>query len=403
MILIGLLSVVLAQSVFPPDDKPPSEMDKAVAQLQGTPREQKKAVGYVLAHTAAAPAAAMYIAAAKSLELGRLEDAGFLYYAAQLRARFDLKRFPPVGKGGDSPGVALAAVSQQVGSAVNPAVMRDPKLFKTVIARVRAWDVNTVPGYDPGWKFALAPPPAEARAFSGSVKDEYLKPAEGLVTLLDTPEYFEAWRIVQDANFAPYDGKPHPERDAEKAQAEKRLREIEERMGIEGLFYRKDSPPDAAPAPAPPAPRPGADRQQAIAQLKARGFPRPDDADQYVGSALQGDAEVVRLFLKAGMPVDTPNHLGDHAFLSAIQGRYITLAAEILKAGANPNLPDQNGYTPLIELASFCDETAIVADVIKAGGDVKAKARNGKTPLSVSRETECTEISRLLKKAGALR
>jgi hypothetical protein len=56
----------------------------------------------------------MYVATARSLDLGRLEDAGFLYYAAQLRARFDLKRFPPVDKGGDSPGVALAAVSHQV-------------------------------------------------------------------------------------------------------------------------------------------------------------------------------------------------------------------------------------------------------------------------------------------------
>jgi hypothetical protein len=377
-------------------------MDRALAELQGTPKEQKQALDFVLAHMAGAQAAPLYVAAVRSVELGRLEDAGFLYYAGQLRTRLDLKRFPPVHEGGDSPGVALAALSQQVGSVVNPAVMREPRVFKAVIDRVRAFDLETPPGYDPGWEFAGAPAPAEARALSASVKQEYLKPAEGMVTLLNTPEYFEAWKVVQDANFAPYDGKPHPERVAAVEKATLQLRAIEERMEIEGLFYRKNARPAPTPVQTVPAPGSGADRQQAIAQLKARGYPRPDDASQYVGSALTGNEDVVRLFLAAGMPVDTPNSQGDHALLMAIQGRYVDLAAEILKAGANPNLPDQNGYTPLIELAAFCDETKLVAAVIQAGGNVKARANNGKTPLGVARETGCTEIARLLRKAGAV-
>ena len=94
--------------------------------------------------------------------------------------------------------------------------------------------------------------------------------------------------------------------------------------------------------------------------------------------------------------------VSDHAFLMAIQGSSIDLAAEILTAGADPNLPDQNGYTPLSELAAFCDETGLVSAVIEAGGNVKAKARNGKTPLGVARDTGCTEIARLLRKAGAV-
>src|SRR5262245_44249996 len=106
MILLPLLvSVALAPGAFR-DEKPASDIDRAMVQLQGTPKEQKQAVDFVLAHLAAAPASVMYVASARGLELGRLEDAGFLYYAAQLRARFDLKRFPPVDKGGDSPGVA---------------------------------------------------------------------------------------------------------------------------------------------------------------------------------------------------------------------------------------------------------------------------------------------------------
>jgi len=408
MILIALLGVAALSAG---GDQPASDMDRAMVQLQGTPAEQKTAVDHVLTHATAAPAPLMYLAAARSLDLGRLGDAGFLYYAAQLRARFDLKRFPPVDKGGDSPAVALSALSYQVGSAVNPAVMREPVVFKTVIEKVRAWDVTPPPGYDPGWTYATPSPPADARALAASVKADYLRPAEGLVTLLNTPEYFTAWKTVQDANFAPFDGKPHPERAAARETAEKRLREIEQRLGIEGLFYRKNAPPPATlpampaaapPTPTPPAPPPALDRAQAIAQLKARGYPRPNDADQYVGLAFTGQEDLVRLFLAAGVPVDAPNSLGDHALLMAIQGSYIDLAAELLKAGANPNLPDQNGYTPLIQIASFCDESALVAALIQAGGNVKARANNGKTPLSVARETGCTEIARLLKTAGAV-
>ena len=404
---MNLIALLALAAVAVAADKPAFDMDRAMVQLQGAPAEQKKAVDHVLAHATSAPSMVMYLAAARSLDLGRLEDAGFLYYAAQVRARFDLKRFPPVDKGGDSPGVALAALSHEVGSTVNPAVMRAPAVFKAVIDKVHAWDVSPPPGYDPGWKFAAAPTPAEARALAASVKEDYLRPADGLVTLLNTPEYFEAWKTVQDANLAPFDGKPHPERDAAREKGQKRLLEIEQRMGIEGLFYRKNAPPPlppahAMPAPESPAPPAGLDREQAIAQLKARGYPRPNDADQYVGLAFTGQEDLVRLFLAAGMPVDAPNSLGDHALLMAIQGSYIDLAAELLKAGASPNLPDRNGYTPLIQIASFCEESSLVAALIKAGGNVKARANNGKTPLGVAKETECTEIARLLKKAGAV-
>ena len=154
MILLALFASALAPGVLGAG-KPASAMDRALVQLQGAPKEQKQAVDFVLAHTTGAPAALLYVAAARSLDLGRLEDAGFLYYAGQLRTRLDLKRFPPVDEGGDSPGVALAALSQQVGSVVNPAVMREPRVFKAVIDKVRAFDLETAPGYDPGWELSL--------------------------------------------------------------------------------------------------------------------------------------------------------------------------------------------------------------------------------------------------------
>ena len=164
--------------------------------------------------------------------------------------------------------------------------------------------------------------------------------------------------------------------------------------------------PPAAPA-APAAPHAGAglavSKAEAVARLKSLGYPRPTDADQFVGAALQGKGGVVELFLAAGMPVDTPNRLGDHAFLMSIRGGFIEIAEELLKAGADPSLPDENGITPLIELAKYCDESALFSAILAKGVDVKVKAHGGQTALSEADGHDCKELVRLLKKAGAVR
>jgi hypothetical protein len=169
-------------------------------------------------------------------------------------------------------------------------------------------------------------------------------------------------------------------------------------------------PAAAAAAPPPktqPAPRAGAElalsKSEAVARLKSLGYPRPTDADQFVGAALQGNSDLVELFLAAGMPVDTPNHLGDHAFLMSISGGFIEVAEQLLKRGADPSLADGNGITPLIELSKYCDETALFTAMLAKGVDVNVRAHGGQTALKEATSHDCTEMVRLLKKAGAVR
>jgi hypothetical protein len=158
--------------------------------------------------------------------------------------------------------------------------------------------------------------------------------------------------------------------------------------------------------PAPPAPRAGAglavSKSEAVVRLKSLGYPRPTDADQFVGAALQGKGGVVELFLAAGMPVDTPNRLGDHALLMSIRGGFIEVAEELLKMGADPALADENGITPLIELSRYCDETALFAAMLAKGVDVNARSRGGQTALKEATSHDCTEMVRLLNKARAV-
>ena len=177
---------------------------------------------------------------------------------------------------------------------------------------------------------------------------------------------------------------------------------------LASLPQAKPAAAAAAPPPtAPAAPRAGAglavSRSEAIVRLKSLGYPRPTDADQFVGAALQGKGGVVELFLSAGMPVDTPNRLGDHAFLMSIRGGFIEVAEELLKMGADPSLPDENGITPLIELSKYCAESALFRAILAKGVDVKVRSRGGQTALSEASDHDCKELVRLLKKAGAVR
>ena len=56
----------------------------------------------------------------------------------------------------------------------------------------------------------------------------------------------------------------------------------------------------------------------------------------------------------------------------------------LLKSGANPNVPDENGRLPL-HLAAEEDDRKLVADLIEHGGEWEAKDRSGKTPLEMAR------------------
>src|SRR5437763_7136810 len=115
------------------------DMSKALDQMNGSKEEAFKAADFVLANVGRAPAMDLFLASAVMLSRQRVEDAGFLLYTGQLRRRLDISRFPPAESGGDSPEVLLGAMSQQIGAAINPAVMRQPKELRAAVTRVAAW------------------------------------------------------------------------------------------------------------------------------------------------------------------------------------------------------------------------------------------------------------------------
>lgn len=217
--------------------KLPGDVAQAVQKFSGTPAERLRAVEFALANTARTPSIWLLRAAAVAQQTGRLEDAAFLYYAGYLRSRLDLERFRPVGEGGNSPAAAIATVRYQVGAAVNPAIMLQPPLFKAAVERLDKWSMATADDYSPGWEHAAPMTTAEARRAAERFKREYVDGLRGVATLLNDPEYFAAFKVVQAHGAASPEERQRPERAAEREAAERRMRAIEEKLDIEGMYH----------------------------------------------------------------------------------------------------------------------------------------------------------------------
>ena len=84
----------------------------------------------------------------------------------------------------------------------------------------------------------------------------------------------------------------------------------------------------------------------------AKNITSPYDGTALIAAAHLGHAEIVRTLIAAGAPLDHVNNLGWTALIESIvlgdggKNHTDTLAA-LVKAGADVNLPDRSGFSPL--------------------------------------------------------
>jgi ankyrin repeat protein len=79
-----------------------------------------------------------------------------------------------------------------------------------------------------------------------------------------------------------------------------------------------------------------------------------------------------------------------------------TVFVKLLEAGANVNVKDDEGETPLhVAAESDSFNTAGLEILLKAGADVRAKKHNGDTALHLAAKCHKREFVELLLKAGA--
>ena len=142
---------------------------------------------------------ALMVAAGAAQSSGNTEEAGFLFYAAQARYQIDKQVYPPVGKGGNSPGVLKASMSFAVGQAIVPAVTGDPTVYAKVIDRLSKWTPRFVKDYNPGWEFENALGQEAAEEVVAATRKAMLSPLQQKAKLLGNQEYRDLTTVVGDA------------------------------------------------------------------------------------------------------------------------------------------------------------------------------------------------------------
>ena len=105
---------------------------------------------------------------------------------------------------------------------------------------------------------------------------------------------------------------------------------------------------------------------------KAGNITSPYNGTALIAAAHLGHDEVVRILIAAKAPLDHVNNLGWTAVIESIVlgdggKRHVATLAALVQAGANVNLADRNGATPLA-LARGRGYTEMVAILEKAGG-----------------------------------
>jgi len=166
----------------------------------------------------------------------RIEDSAFLFYAGQLRMRFDQKCFPPKGTGSEDPLLPSIAISRGLGSKINPAVMAQPEAFQKAIDRVKKWRPKAPDEYSPGYEFEERLSEADAHEAAKPNRAEFLRRMGDLATLLNDAEYFAAFRVMQKYQPVLDDRVPAKKEELEKAT--RTMKRIEQAKDLKGFLSR---------------------------------------------------------------------------------------------------------------------------------------------------------------------
>ena len=171
----------------------------------GSQVELTRTVDAILADPSMLSPMYLFFASKTAFNLSRLEDAAFLFYAAQLRAAFDFSRFDINGTpDGNNAATYLGFQRRTIGNSVSPAVMLKPATFSTVVDRLDRWALVPSPqAYYPefadakGFKTPAEKWPSMAATLKGRFMAEF---GRRQARLLKDGQYFAAFQFVQAMN-----------------------------------------------------------------------------------------------------------------------------------------------------------------------------------------------------------
>nr|WP_246088807.1 ankyrin repeat domain-containing protein [Phreatobacter stygius] len=125
----------------------------------------------------------------------------------------------------------------------------------------------------------------------------------------------------------------------------------------------------------------------------------------YLYAGARGHLEILKLTLAHGADLKSTNRFGGTALIPACERGHVETVAELIRAGVAVDHVNRLGWTGLIEAIILSDggprHIAIVGLLLAAGANPNIADRDGVTPLKHARQRGYREIARLLEEKGA--
>lgn len=129
------------------------------------------------------------------------------------------------------------------------------------------------------------------------------------------------------------------------------------------------------------------------------------DDSPYLYAGARGFNQILRLTLASGADLKSTNRYGGTALIPACERGHVEVVETLLKAGVDPDHVNKLGWTGLLEAILLSDggprHQAIVQRLISAGANLNLADNDGITPLQHARQRNQTTIARMLEAAGA--
>jgi len=120
-----------------------------------------------------------------------------------------------------------------------------------------------------------------------------------------------------------------------------------------------------------------------------------------LGAFKFGDADVARALFDLGTPIDFADGNGITMLGRAALNNEVSMAQELIGRGANVNVVDKMGMTPLLWAASMdFGDPAMIELLLKSGAKADARNKDGLTALELARKYNHTEVIPALSRAA---
>lgn len=163
--------------------------------LNGSYSEQ--AVDLVLETATRQPAIVLREACRVAIEKDRVEDAAFLYYAAEIRDVSDQIRFPPASHDADGPFTNAGVSGDVLGRTIEKLISRTPSAYISLADRIRTWSPASSPDYTPQYEFMEHVVTQDDLDMIKMFEVERRQFLYSLASLMENSDYRAAFRIRQ--------------------------------------------------------------------------------------------------------------------------------------------------------------------------------------------------------------